>query len=93
MSLNKEKSHYFIFYDRGKILGEVGDVLINDCKISKVYNTKLLGMIIDCNLMRKYHIDYICNKISNNIGIILNARKIVIALSTFTSTTVGIFWA
>ena len=33
-------------------------------------------MIIDSNLTWKYHIDYICNKISKNIGIILKARKI-----------------
>ena len=33
-------------------------------------------MITDNNLTWKYHIDYICNKISENIGIILKARKI-----------------
>ena len=76
MSLNIEKTHYIIFCNRGKVIGEVGDVLINGCKISKVYNTKFLGMIIDGNLMWKYHIDYICNKISKTIGIILKARKI-----------------
>ena len=62
MSLNIEKTH-IIFCNRGKIIGEVGDVLINGCKISKVYNTKFLGMIIGSNLTWKYHIDYICKRI------------------------------
>ena len=102
MSLNIEKTHYIIFCNRGKIIGEVGDVLINGCKISKVYNTKFLGMIIDSKLTWKYHIDYICNKISKNIGIILKARKIFsqealnmlyYVLSTLTWTTVYIFGA
>ena len=76
MSLNIEKTHYIIFCNRCKIIGGVGDVLINGCKISKVYNTKFFGMIIDSNLTWKYHIDYICNIFLKNIGIILKARKI-----------------
>ena len=49
MSLNIEKTHYIFFCNRGKIIGDVGDVLINGCKISKGYNIKFLGMIIDSN--------------------------------------------
>ena len=77
MSLNIDNTHYTTICKRAKIIGEVGDVLINGCTISKVYNTNFLGMIIDSNLTWKYHIDDICNKISKNIGIILKARKII----------------
>ena len=77
MSLNIEKTHYIIFCNRGKIIEEVGDVLINGCMISKVYTTKCLGMIIDSKLTWKYHIDCICKKNnSKNIGIILKAITI-----------------
>ena len=68
MSLNIEKTHYIIFCNRGKIIGEVGDVLIIDCKISNVYNTKFLGMIINSILTWKCHIDYICNKFLRVLG-------------------------
>ena len=56
--LNIEKSIilFIIFRNRGKIIGDVGGVLMNGCKISKVYNANFLGMIIDSNLTWKYHI-------------------------------------
>ena len=47
---------------------------MNRQKISEVETTKFLGVIIDNRLNWKHHIDSICNKVSNNIGIILNAR-------------------
>ena len=50
------------------MIGEVADVLINGGRLSKIYITKFLGMIIDSNLTRKYHIECICNKISNILG-------------------------
>ena len=38
--------------------------MINGCKISKVYNTKICGIAIDSNVMWKYNMINICDEIS-----------------------------
>ena len=75
MSLNIEKTSYMIFRSRNKKLDPGNDIFINGCKIEQVQTTKFLGVIIDCNLTWKYHISYVCSKISKNIGILIKSRK------------------
>ena len=76
MSLNIEKTSYMIFRSRNKKLDPGNDIFINGCKIEQVQTTKFLGVIIDCNLTWKYHISYVCSKISKNIGILIKSRKV-----------------
>ena len=77
MSLNIEKTSYMIFRSRNKKLDPGNDIFINGCKIEQVQTTKFLGVIIDCNLTWKYHISYVCSKISKNIGILIKSRKVL----------------
>ena len=76
MSLNIEKTSYMIFRSRNKKLDVSDEIFISGCKIEQVQTTKFLGVIIDCNLTWKYHVNYVCSKISKNIGIIIKSRKI-----------------
>ena len=38
---------------------------------------KYLGILIDATLLWKYHIDYICQKVSKTIGIIAKLRQFI----------------
>ena len=76
MSLTLKKISYMIFRSRNKKLDPGNDIFINGCKIEQVQTTKFLGVIIDCNLTWKYHISYVCSKISKNIGILIKSRKL-----------------
>ena len=65
VSLNFEKTtSYMIFRSRNKKLEPGNDIFINGCKIEQVQITRFLGVMIDCNLTWKYHINYVCSKIS-----------------------------
>ena len=44
--------------------------------IDKESVTKFLGIFIDENLTWKYHIEYVCNKVSKSIGITYKSRNI-----------------
>ena len=50
-SLKFGKTYHIIFCNRGEMIGEVGNVLMNGCKISKIFNITFLGMINDSNLI------------------------------------------
>ena len=76
MSLNIEKTHFMIFKPKRKRVNTSSDIVINGCKINEVKFTKFLGVIIDCDLSWKNHIDQVCSKISKNIGIMTKARSI-----------------
>ena len=64
MSLNIEKTHFMIFKPKRKKYCLSKDVIINGCKINEVKHTKFLGVIIDCDLSWKNHIDHICSKMA-----------------------------
>ena len=51
--------------------------MISGQNIVRVPRTKFLGISLDENRSWKYHIDYICNKISKWIGILLRARQVL----------------
>lgn len=45
------------------------EILINDVKINRCFSLKYLGVILDENLKWESHINSVCKKISQNIGI------------------------
>ncbi len=76
LSLNIEKTHYMLMSSaRRKFDAEDCNIMIDNETITRVSNTKFLGVIIDETMSWKYHIDHICNKVSKCIGILLRARQ------------------
>ena len=83
LTLNAKKSNFVIFHpyqkklDRDVIL-KIFDIETNDFVLldQKTY-IKYLGILIDSNLTRKYHISYITSKISKTIGVIARLRHFV----------------
>ena len=77
-SLNIEKTNYMIMAGpRNKVYHENCKITINGQNIIRVQNTKFLGVIIDENMSWKHHIEYICNKTSKCIDILLRARQVL----------------
>ena len=67
ISLNIEKTNYMIMAGpRNKVYHENCKITINGQNIIRVQNTKFLGVIIDESMSWKHHIEYICNKYSEN---------------------------
>ena len=78
LSLNIEKTNYMIMADPcNKVYHENCKITINGQNIICVHNTKFLGVIIDKRMSWKHHIEYICNKTSKCIDIILRARQVL----------------
>ena len=48
---------------------------INNISITRVNNTKFLGVKLDSELKWKLHIEFVKNKISKCIGILTKAKK------------------
>ena len=77
LSLNVKKTNYMLFHPRAKsddlplVLPQLS---ISNTPISKVSNTKFLGVIIDENLSWSNHINTAENKISKNIGILCKGK-------------------
>ena len=75
LSLNINKTHYMIFAPaRKKILYDC-HLRIENEEISRVYETKFLGVMLDSNLTWKSHIKYIKSKLCKSLGIIGKARR------------------
>jgi hypothetical protein len=74
LSLNILKTQYMVFVSRNKSIVDLR-ITIGGVRIERVYITKFLGVQIDCNLSWKYHVDYICKKLSKCIGVLCKARK------------------
>ena len=74
LSLNIDKTNYMIMSaPRSKIKTDECNIMIDGKNIVRVPRTKFLGIILDENMSWKYHIEYICNKVSKCIGILLRA--------------------
>ena len=58
-------------------MGEEPKISIENRDIERVYKTKFLGVVIDSKLNWRCHIDYIANRISKNIGIIVKVKTIL----------------
>ena len=56
------------------------NIYLDGCKLSRVHDAKLLGIIIDENLLWKKQVDAICKTCSRNIGV-LNKVKLVLSNS------------
>jgi len=74
LTLNIKKSNFVIFCPSQKKINK--DICIkmyvtsanNFCSLDRKDFVKFLGILIDCNLKWKHHIDFISLKISKTIG-------------------------
>jgi len=73
LSLNSSKTHYMLFGQRN--INQNIRITLNNNHITKVTNTKFLGVIIDDKLTWKDHIKYTSARVSRGIGILHKARK------------------
>ena len=78
LSLNISKTNYMIMSSQAKKYDSNDCVIsINGITLERVHETKFLGIILDDKLIWKSHIDFICNKISKCMGILIKARKVL----------------
>ena len=68
--LNIDKTYSILFRRRKQLLNYEPCIKIDDRPISRVSDTKFLGVYIDEHLIWKKHIQYIGNKIAKGIGIL-----------------------
>ena len=68
LSLNVQKTKYMLFSNTVGTLST--DIVLDDTSLERISHFKFLGVILDEKLSWKLHIDYICNIISRNIGVI-----------------------
>ena len=76
LSLNILKTEYMIIGTEQSLiqLGSIPKIKIKNRYLRRVEKTKALGLIIDDNLRWNHHIDYICSKVTRNIGVISRTR-------------------
>ena len=72
--LNTDKT-VFILFSGVTFHGPLKPVKIGPSIISRAYNTKFLGLILDCNLTWDNHITNLCSKLSKVNGIIYQIRN------------------
>ena len=81
LSLNIKKSNYVIFCPSQKKFNKEISIKMYDnsangfCSLERKDFVKSLGILIDCNLKWKQHIDFISLKISKTIGILARLRE------------------
>jgi len=75
LSLNIVKTNYMIF-SRQRNVSDL-PIKIRDIYITRVFCTKFLGVVIDCKLEWKDHINYLCNKLSKSLGILYKAKSVL----------------
>ena len=68
---------------RNKVYHENCKITIIGQNIIRVHNTKFLGVIIDESMSWKHHIEYICNKTSKCIGILLRGSIMLFLIPFF----------
>ena len=66
--------HVFVAKNIKKGVGEEPKINTENRDIEFVYKTKFLGVVTDSKLNWRYHISYIANRISKNIGIIVKVK-------------------
>ena len=79
LTLSCNKAEYMIIGSRQKILNVQEEPVISmrDETIKKISNCKTLGVIIDDKLLWKDHINKVCAKVSNGLGIMRRVRTFV----------------
>ena len=75
IAINTDKTKYMIFSNRNVI--HLPPIYIGSGLIQPITSAKFLGIHIDCNLTFSQHINYLCNKLSKNIGILYKMNKIL----------------
>ena len=75
LSLNTAKTKFMIFHTKNKRIPSPS-LKINNIAIERVTHFNFLGLIIDCNLNWKKHLDHISLKISKAIGIMHRLKSI-----------------
>ena len=61
-------------FHRARIKTKSSEISIRDNKISRVFSTKFLGIIIDDQFKWLKHIQYIKNKVSKSVGILCKVQ-------------------
>ena len=77
LSLNIDKTHFVIFHPYQKKLNYSVKIEIDDKTINQHKSVKYLGILIDCHLNWKEHIQQISKKISRGIGVLCKIRHYV----------------
>ena len=75
LSLNIKKTHTMTFSNTKSIRERANDIYIDDIKIDTVNKITFLGLIINNTLNWSAHINYMCSKISKNIGIMKKVKN------------------
>ena len=76
LSLNVDKTNIVLFRPVQKKLNGSISLVINNKPIKQVTSIKYLGVLLDCHLNWKDHVQHIC-KISRSIGILCKIRYFV----------------
>ena len=83
LTLNADKSNYIIFRPCQKVLRFQPIIRIHDNTLNSEHilemrhYIKYLGIFLDSNLSWKYHVHYLCQKISKTLGIIAKLWQFV----------------
>ncbi|XP_065662691.1 uncharacterized protein LOC136085324 [Hydra vulgaris] len=78
LTLNLDKTKYILFHPISKkrfLPTTMPKILIDELEIKKETFTSFLGIYLDENVTWKPHIDYICTKVSKNIGVLHKSRN------------------
>ena len=77
VKLNVGKTHYVIFSPGRRNVEPSNRINVDGQEINRVDSTKFLGVLFDEKMSWKQHTQYICNKISKNIGVLCTAKKVL----------------
>ncbi|XP_065656738.1 uncharacterized protein LOC136082088 [Hydra vulgaris] len=78
LTLNLDKTKYILFHPISKkrfLPTTMPKILIDELEIKRETFTSFLGIYLDENVTWKPHIDYICTKVSKNIGVLYKSRN------------------
>ena len=71
LSVNIKKTNFVLFGTYAKLKNKTSlKITMNDIEIARSKTAKFLGVLFDCNLTWKDHIELVSQKISKNVGII-----------------------
>lgn len=71
--MNIDRTNFMLFKQKCKLADIIDDVRISSVSISRIYQTKFLGVVISGDLSWDHHTNFVCYTISYGIGIIYKA--------------------
>ena len=74
LSLNIKKANSTLFHPPQKKLNGSNVLCLNDKTVSHIKSAKYLGVLMECHLNWKDHVNNICKKLTRSIGIINKLR-------------------